>query len=110
VEVTNICGTATASAVISLELCNWGIFIPNAFTQNGDGVNDEWMVKGYNITNLKVFVYNRFGDMIFFTEALESPWTPDSLLVGQDAYTYRVEALNYNGEKIERHGHIRLLR
>jgi hypothetical protein len=61
VEVTNICGTATASAVISLELCNWGIFIPNALTQNGDGVNDEWVVMGYNITNLKVFVYNRFG-------------------------------------------------
>jgi gliding motility-associated-like protein len=110
VEVTNICGTASAAATVSLELCNWGIFIPNAFSQNGDGVNDEWLVKGYNITNLKVYVYNRFGDMIFFTEALESPWTPDSMLVGQDAYTYRVEALNYNGEKIERHGHIRLLR
>lgn len=110
VEVSNICGTALASTLVNVTLCNWGLFIPNAFTQNGDGINDEWVVKGYNISNLKVFVYNRFGDLIFFSEALETPWIPDDLLVGQDAYTYRVEALDYNGNIIERHGQIRLIR
>ncbi len=110
VEVGNECGTATASTEVSVELCDWGLYIPNAFTQDDNGVNDDWVVKGYNVSNVKIYVYNRFGDMIFFTEQLESPWSPDILEVGQDAYTYRVEALNYNGVKIERHGHIRLLR
>ncbi len=110
VEVSNECGTASASTEVSVELCDWGLYIPNAFTQDGNGVNEDWVVKGYNVTNVKIFVYNRFGDMIFFTEQLESPWAPDVFEVGQDAYTYRVEALNYNGVKIERHGHIRLLR
>lgn len=110
VEVSNECGVATASTVVNVEFCDWGLYIPSAFTQDGNGINDDWVVKGHNVSNVKIFVYNRFGDMVFFTEELESPWTPDPFGVGLDAYTYRVEALNYNGVKIERHGHIRLLR
>lgn len=110
VEVSNECGVATASTLVNVEFCDWGLYIPSAFTQDGNGINDDWVVKGHNITNVKIFVYNRFGDIVFFTEQLESPWAPDEYGVGLDAYTYRVEALNYNGVKIERHGHIRLLR
>lgn len=109
-EVTNQCGSAKDSTFAVVEYCDWGLYIPNAFSPNNDGFNDGWIIKGNKITNVKVFVYNRFGDLIWFTEQLEDPWFPSEDNIGIDAYTYRVEAINYFGEEIVYTGHIRLLR
>lgn len=108
--VSNACGEARDSVFAEVNYCDWGLFIPNAFSPNNDEINDGWMVKGHQITNVKIFVYNRLGDLIWFSEALEDPWVPSAESVGQDAYTYRVEAMNYFGEEILRTGHIRLVR
>jgi gliding motility-associated-like protein len=41
------------------------IFIPTAFTPNGDGVNDKWTIKGFEYdSKFRVKVYNRYGEMI----------------------------------------------
>jgi gliding motility-associated-like protein len=50
-------------------------FIPNAFTPNGDGTNDVFAVKGINIREVKMNIWNRWGDKIYFTEdAISFPW------------------------------------
>lgn len=110
VSVSNECGSNTDELIISTELCGWGLYIPNAFTPNLDLVNDGWSVQGYNVSNVKIFIYNRFGDLIWFSEALNDPWQPDPLTIGDDAYNYRVEAINYFGENIIRHGYVQLLK
>lgn len=109
-EVSNDCGVARDSTLAILEFCESGLFIPNAFTPDGNGINDGWVVKGSRVSNVKIFIYNRLGDLIWFSEELEDPWIPDEKDVGIDAYTYRVEAINYFGEAIVETGHIRLLR
>jgi gliding motility-associated-like protein len=51
------------------------IIVPNAFSPNGDGINDTW-----NITHLSdypgctVDVFNRYGQLLFHTEGYAKPW------------------------------------
>ena len=40
------------------------VYVPNAFSPDGDGINDFFMVRGENIKNLSLVVFNRWGDVI----------------------------------------------
>ncbi len=43
------------------------IYIPDVFTPNGDGVNDEWELLGLeNYPNVEVTVWNRWGNAVFY--------------------------------------------
>jgi gliding motility-associated-like protein len=50
------------------------IFFPNAFTPNGDGVNDGWSPIPFNIVNIKWQVYNRFGELVYECFDLNKKW------------------------------------
>ena len=43
------------------------VFVPNVFTPNGDGRNDLFMVKAANIHNFKMYIYDRWGTLIYET-------------------------------------------
>ena len=90
------------------------IKVPNAFTPNGDGLND--LLKAINAdlaTNFSLSVYNRFGQRIFFTRNPLKGW--DGTYKGQPAETGAyVWQLNYtdpvSGKIISQSGSSLLLR
>ena len=51
-------------------------FIPNAFTPNGDSVNDIYMPKGVGVdcSAYSFKVFNRYGNLIFFTNQFIRGW------------------------------------
>ena len=58
----------TASDTVSIKtFCeNSQVFIPNAFTPDGDGINDVLMVRGKGIVSVKSFrIFNRWGELVF---------------------------------------------
>jgi gliding motility-associated-like protein len=110
VNVSNECGAASDTIDVFFEWCGWGIFIPSAFTNNFDGINDSWQVKGYNLAQVKIRIYNRVGNLIYYSENLDESWSPSFDLVGDDAYNYHIQAYNYSGEMKEYVGHLMLLR
>ena len=60
------------------------ILVPNAFTPNGDRLNDEFapLVNEYmEVTNYSLSVFNRWGNRVFYTNYFEEIWNPE----GQDA-------------------------
>jgi gliding motility-associated-like protein len=49
-------------------------FIPNAFTPNGDKLNDEFGISGQNIEWVKMQIYNRWGEKILDKEGYNPSW------------------------------------
>jgi gliding motility-associated-like protein len=108
--VSNECGSHTEEFLVYEEICDWGLWIPSSFTPNGDLINDTWFVEGYNISNFEVIVYNRFGDKIWGTTKLLDEWDPKDLAPSDNCYTYRAEAIDYNGNPILKFGYITIMR
>ena len=50
------------------------IYIPNAFTPNGDGINDFFFVDGVNIREYKLEIWNRWGELVFESTDPSEPW------------------------------------
>src|ERR1700740_2868976 len=49
--------------------------IPNAFTPNGDGINDTWNIEALGAyANCSVQVFNRWGLKVYFSTGYGVPW------------------------------------
>ncbi len=90
--VTNGAGcTGTAQASVTI-VPNYDLFIPNAFTPNGDGTNDLWQPYGKmsGIKQMQVMVFNRIGEKVFESNDINFGW--DGTYKGAPApagvYTY----------------------
>ncbi|HVX24794.1 MAG TPA: gliding motility-associated C-terminal domain-containing protein [Parafilimonas sp.] len=52
-----------------------GIFVPNAFTPNGDGKNDDWRIPFLDPTlNATVNIYNRYGQLVYHADSKTVDW------------------------------------
>ncbi len=82
---------------INPEACITVVTIPTAFTPNGDGINDVWRIKNYEVyPNMQVEVYNRWGTSVFSSVGYNEPW--NGRFSGSDApsdtYYYIVDLNN----------------
>jgi gliding motility-associated-like protein len=89
------------------------IFIPSAFTPNGDRKNDVLKPIAVGIKSLTYFkIFNRWGQLIFNTTELENGW--DGTVGGKEqatgTYIYSAEATDYLGKPIVRKGTVVLIR
>ncbi len=88
------------------------IFIPNAFSPNGDGRNDELRVRGKGIASFELVIFNRWGEKVFTTSSKNEGW--DGRYGGEAAatgvYAYKVSGSFVTGGSIEKKGNITLLR
>jgi len=67
------------------------IYVPDAFSPNNDGINDIFMPKGQSIDEFEMYIYNRWGEEVFYTENINIGWdgqyTNNSEIV-VSTYTY----------------------
>lgn len=75
IEASNECGSVTDSISVTIEECSAYVYIPNAFTPDGDGVNDVWKPIVYNLPNYELWIYDRWGTEIFYTNEPTMHWT-----------------------------------
>ncbi|GIV22884.1 MAG: gliding motility-associated C-terminal domain-containing protein [Bacteroidia bacterium] len=91
----------------------FALYIPNAFTPNGDGVNDSWspIFRGA-VKTLRWRIYDRWGLLIATGEGPTARWdgTKKGEPCAEGAYVYVVEGETLTGEKLTRSGTITLLR
>ncbi|HRY98681.1 MAG TPA: gliding motility-associated C-terminal domain-containing protein [Bacteroidales bacterium] len=113
VRVENECGTASDSLVLTIEDCEFTMFIPNAFTPwRPDGINDEFLVKATRIAEYSIIIFNRWGGLIFESHSLDDPWdgTYHGKLCPSSVYYYRIDFRPvYTHHKYTRQGCITLL-
>ena len=75
VIVSNKCGIAKDSIVIESKNCECNVYIPNAFSPNGDNLNDVFkIVTVCDFSNFELYIFNRKGSQIFESKSLNISW------------------------------------
>ncbi|NJO02750.1 MAG: T9SS type B sorting domain-containing protein [Bacteroidia bacterium] len=99
------------SNVVALEQ-KFRIFFPNAFTPNGDGLNDIFAPQGLHIRDFKMIIYNRLGEQLFTSRSINEGWNGrhNGQDANQDVYIYVVELEDFLGEKFSTRGTFTLIR
>lgn len=90
------------------------LFIPNSFTPNDDGLNDEFQLYfNDRITELEIFIFDRWGNTLFKSNDINFKWHGKSgdLLLPLGVYAYRIKYSDDDGHiDQEIFGHITLIR
>ncbi len=105
------CASRDTLNVIVIEDCG-EMFVPNAFSPNGDGHNDVLKVNGICLETLTFMVFNRWGEKIFETNDQANGWdgTYKGDEMGTGVYVYRLEGKGYDGKAFSSKGNITLIR
>lgn len=104
VNVNHRCKTLTDSVHISIfgDECAW--YIPNAFSPNGDGTNDEFDVKGRIFKEMEIVVFNRLYQKIYQYKGPYKAWNgvmSDGRTIDMGVYPCKITLTGYNDEIIE---------
>lgn len=88
------------------------IFVPNAFTINADGLNDDFKVKGIYIKRYNIKIFNRWGEKVYESDSFKENW--DGTFGGQRAsqgvFVYLIEAQGVDNKLYHLSGDVTLLR
>ena len=90
--------------------------MPNAFTPNGDGRNDEFIGAGF-VVGMQAFemtIWNRWGELLFVSESPEFAWNGSKNNSGDvlpsGVYVYQIKYLDPRGEQVELNGFATLIK
>jgi len=88
------------------------LYLPNAFTPDGDGQNDVLYVRGIYIEELEFMIFDRWGNLIFETKDQNVGWdgTYKGKKVDPGVYAYYLKIICYNKLLFTRKGNITLIR
>lgn len=100
---------------LSNEVCvpvEHDLFAPNAFTPNGDGVNDLFLLQGIHVREFTIQVFSRWGMKVYESSNLEEGW--DGTYLGQKvpegAYVFVAKGKGFSGRPFVLNGTITLIR
>ncbi|MDO1447629.1 PKD domain-containing protein [Rhodocytophaga aerolata] len=86
VVLTNPGGCTKTEQITVLDRCDARVFVPDAFTPDASGLNDVLEIKGDYITDSRIEIYNRWGEVVFAAEGiLEDGSFWDGTYLGQPA-------------------------
>jgi gliding motility-associated-like protein len=87
-------------------------YIPNAFTPNGDGINDTFFAKGFNVSKFEMTIFDRWGEKLFHTNELGGEW--NGTFKGQDCkddvYVWKVSVTMPDSKTKVYTGHVTINR
>lgn len=100
------------SMVVDVFCSDASIYIPNAFTPDGDGLNDEYHLRGAGFSLNFFRIYNRWGEKVFETNNLEEGWNGmyKGKMYEPEVFVYYLEAVCSSGELLAKKGNITLIR
>lgn len=88
------------------------IFVPNAFTPNGDGLNDTFEPKAIFVQNFNMIIYNRLGKVVFQSRDIAQGWDGNfnGKEASSDVYIYTIELSDSLGNDFKTKGTFTLIR
>lgn len=113
VSYLDVCGNESQ---LSTQFCDMvptrgSVVFPNAFTPNGDGLNDVFIYKTNLIERIELQIFNRWGEMIFYTDQIDTGW--DGMYRGgfapEGSYIYQAKIVDQLGNQFQQQGSFILL-
>ncbi|HRO76173.1 MAG TPA: gliding motility-associated C-terminal domain-containing protein, partial [Crocinitomicaceae bacterium] len=88
------------------------IYVPNAFTPNGDRHNQYFEASTINIADFNIMIYNRWGERIFESNDKQFRWdgTYKGKMVPDDVYVWIIDFMSNDGIEGRLTGHIAVIR
>ncbi len=111
VETVNGCVDTTIAKVALTEEVK--LFMPNAFTPNGDGINDVFEIKGTPVSNFNLYIYDRWGKEIWSTHNFETQWDGTDFNgkpVPPGTYIYTISGTDYKKRDISFKGTVTVVK
>ena len=110
--VTNSTGSCSYSDSLNVKVSSSFINVPNVFTPNGDGVNDQFKVSYQSISDFKILLYSSWAGRVYISTDPAQGW--DGRVGGKLAppgvYYYLITATGTDGKKYKMKGYVNLLR
>lgn len=115
VTAYNQCGTDMDTVEVYTENCDCFVYVPNAFTDDNDGINDWFGPEFYcDFLEYEFRIFNRWGQLLFTSETPGQMWdgTYMGQAVQQDVYIWQLTYKNAKGEKKQKkqYGHVTVIR
>jgi gliding motility-associated-like protein len=89
------------------------IYIPNAFTPDGDGINDLFKPSIIGVVEMRMWIFDRWGSLVYYTED-PTGWNGQGKdgthYVKSDVYSYKIVITDFEEENFEYLGSVRLIR
>jgi gliding motility-associated-like protein len=89
------------------------VYVPDAFTPNGDRKNDVFRVRSYGLQQLSFLrVFNRWGELVFETNDLNQGWdgTYKGQICSPAVFVWYLEGTCSNGTRILKQGNVTLIK
>lgn len=110
--VSNASGSCSYSDSLTVNVSDSFIDVPNVFTPNGDGINDQFRVSFRSIVQFHMVVYSSWAGKVFETDDPGIGWDGRSggKLEPPGVYYYLIHATGADGKKYKLQGSVTLLR
>ncbi len=105
--------TAAAEICIKPEVA---LYEPDAFTPNGDGLNDFFFPKGEGIdwSTFHMMIFDRWGNLIYETRDINKGWdgkaNGGSQIAQEDVYVWKIDVTDDTGARQNLIGHVALIK
>lgn len=101
-----------AAAIVTVDILCGNIFVPDAFSPNGDGQNDILRVRGHCVRSIQFFVFDRWGNKVFESENESDGWDGryKGQLMNTGTYVWYLKATLQDGSTVEKKGSVALVR
>lgn len=90
---------------------DYGLYVPEAFTPNGDGINDVFFPKGFGIVTYEMNIFDRWGERLFTTNKFDEGWKGNfdgrgDNICQDGVYVWHIKLTNVFGKAIELTGKV----
>ena len=106
----NNCKDSSENAIVHT-LSRTEIYIPSAFTPNGDDHNELFVIRGNYIVSYSMNIYNRWGEQLFVSNSIYKYWdgTFENNKVKQGTYFYVVEVIGEDENLFKKSGVVEVI-
>jgi gliding motility-associated-like protein len=107
---SNGCSQSDSILIQVEDVCT--AYIPNSFTPNGDGTNDQFSVQGRNIIAVDMEIYNRWGKLVYKNTNMNEGWDGKNPQQNDNsaAFVYLINVKWSNGESKDFKGTVSVIK